>query len=134
MAGQWHLSHHQLHDLNGKPYPGTKAYFFESDGLTPLVTHQEYGLGTGHPHPVSANAYGVFPPVFFHEADESFRQRITPSGGVIIPGTDVGTMAIVGPSGGGGGSEVPVDENALFKTGMPIWLPISGTKAGWVRH
>lgn len=133
MAGFWHLSHHQMRDANGAVYAGAKAYFYEAASLAPITVYQDYGLGTEHSNPVEANAYGVFPPVFFDEEDEFYRQRITSSGGVIIPGTDVGTIPIIGPSGGGGGSEVPVDANALFKTGYPLWLPVSGTLAGFVR-
>lgn len=134
MAGFWHLSHHQMRDPNGAVYAGAKANFYESDGLTRITIYQDYGLGTPHANPVEANSSGIFPPVFFDEDDDFYRQRITTADGVIIPGTDVGTLPIIGPTGGGGGSEVPVDENALFQTGMPTWLPISGTKAGWVRY
>lgn len=133
MAGFWHLSHHQMRDPNGEVYAGARASFYEADGLTPLITYQDYGLGTEHPHPVVANAYGVFPPVFFDEEDGFYRQRITSSGGVIIPGTDVGTLPIIGPGEGGGGAEVPVDPNALLQTGDPIWVPTTGTRSGFVR-
>jgi hypothetical protein len=133
MAGFWHLSHHQMRDLNGNIYANAKAYFYEADSLTPVVTYQDYGLGTVHPNPVAANAYGVFPPVFFDEADGFYRQRITSAGGVIIPGTDVGTLPIIGPTGSGGGAEVPVDPNAIFQTGFVLWLDQSGSLSGWVR-
>lgn len=133
MAGFWHLSHHQMRDPNGEVYAGAKANFYEADGLTRIPVYQDYGLGTAHANPVEANAYGVFPPVFFDEDNEFYRQRITTAGGVLIPGTDVGTLPIIGPTGGGGGSEVPVDENALFKTGDVLWLDVTGTRAGWVR-
>lgn len=133
MAGFWHLSHHQMRDPNGNIFAGAKAYFFEADSLLPITVYQDYGLGTAHPNPVQANAYGIFPPVFFDEADEFYRQRITTSAGVIIPGTDVGTIPIIGPSGGGGGSEVPVDSNSLLQTGDPLWVPNSGSRSGFVR-
>lgn len=134
MAGFWHLSHHQMRDPNGRVYAGAKAYFFSAQTLLPLTVYQDYGLGTPHPNPVPANAYGIFPPVFMDEADGFYRQRIQTSGGVLIPGTDVGTLPIVGPaSGGGGGAEVPVDENALLKTGDPLWVPITGSRSGFVR-
>ncbi len=133
MAGFWHLSHHQMRDLNGNAYAGAKAYFYEADTSNPLVVYQDYGLGTQHANPVVANAYGIFPPVFFDEADSFFRQRITTSGGAIIPDTDLGTMPIIGPTGGGGGSEVPVDENALAKTGDIKARYGTGALAGWVR-
>lgn len=135
MAGIWHLSHHQFRDplANGRVYANAKAYFTSAETSLPIVVYQDYGLGTAHPNPVQANGYGVFPPVFLDEEDEFYRQRITTSAGVLIPGTDVGTLPIIGPSGGGGGSEVPVDENALLKTGDVIWLDQSGARAGFVR-
>lgn len=133
MAGLWNLSFQQLHDLNGNPYPGAKAYFYAADSLTPLTVYQDYGLGTAHPNPVEADANGVFPPVFLDEADNFFRQRITSRGGIIIGRTDLTVLPIIGPAGGGGGSEVPVDPNALFQTGDVIWLDTSGSRAGWVR-
>lgn len=133
MAGLWHLSHHQMRDPNGTVYAGARAYFYEAATSAKITVYQDYGLGTAHPNPVEANAYGVFPPVFLDEADEFYRQTITASDGVTIPGTDVGTIPIIGPSGGGGGSEVPVDPNSLFATGDVLWKPSSGSRAGWVR-
>ena len=133
MAGFWHLSHHQMRDPNGAVYAGARALFYEADTLDVITVYQDYGLGIAHPSPVVANAYGVFPPVFFDEEDGFYRQRVTTAGGVIIPGTDVGTLPIIGPGEGGGGSEVPVDPNALFRTGDVIWLDQSGTRAGFVR-
>lgn len=133
MAGFWHLSHHQMRDLNGNILAGAKAYFYEADTLSPITVYQDYGLGTAHPNPVEANAYGVFPPVFLNETDGFYRQRITSSGGVIIPGTDVGILPIIGPSAGSGGSEVPVDANSVLQTGDPLWVPVTGTRSGFVR-
>ena len=122
-----------MRDLNGEAYADAKAYFYEADTSTPLIVYQDYGLGTAHSNPVRANAYGIFPPVFFDEADGFFRQRITTSAGVLIPDTDMGTLPIIGPSGGGGGSEVPVDENALARTGDVKARYDTGTLSGWVR-
>lgn len=133
MAGFWHLSHHQMRDLNGGIYDGALATFYEAATLNKITVYQDYGLGTPHPNPVAANAYGIFPPVFLDEADGFYRQRISSKGGVLIPGTDVGTLPIIGPGEGGGGSEVPVDPNALLQTGDPLWVPKIGTRAGFVR-
>jgi len=133
MAGFWNLSNSQLHDLNGKPYPGAKAYFYAADSLTKITVYRDYGLGTAHPNPVEADGNGYFPAVFLNETDEFFRQRITTRAGVTIQGTDLPVIPIIGPSGGGGGSEVPVDPTALFQTGDLIWLDASGSRSGWVR-
>jgi len=131
MAGLAAISLQQRTDRNGRPFPGAKAYFYEADSLLPLTVFQDYSLGIAHPNPVVADAYGVFPPIFLDEADEFYRVRITTSSGLIL--TDLTTLPIIGPSGGGGGSETPVDPNALFKTGDVMWLDQSGSRPGWVR-
>lgn len=134
MAGFWHLSHHQMRNLTGEILAGARAHFYSAESLDALTVYQDYGLGTEHPNPVVANAYGVFPPVFFDEEDEFYRQKITTSAGVLIEGTDVGTIPIIGPTAAaGGGSEVPVDSSAIFQTGWPLWIPQTGTLTGWVR-
>lgn len=134
MAGFWHLSHHQIRDLNGAAYAGARAFFYEAASLDPITVYQDYGLGTPHANPVVANAYGIFPPVFLDEEDGFYRQRITTADGVIIAGMDVGTLPIIGPAvGEGGGVEVPVDANALAQTGDVKWRPSTATIDGWVR-
>jgi microcystin-dependent protein len=133
MSGFWHLSHHQMRDPNGAVYAGAKAYFYEADGLTRLIVYQDYGLTSEHPNPIEANAYGVFPPVFLDEDDEFYRQRITTSGGVVVPGTDVGVLPIVGPTGGGGGGGDPVDTTTILTTGDIKARYQTGTLSGYVR-
>jgi microcystin-dependent protein len=131
MAGLAPISLQQRCGVDGRPYPNARAYFYEADTLTPIDTYKDYGLGTPHPNPVQADAYGVFPAIFIDEAEQFYRMRITTSSGVML--TDLTTLPVIGPSGGGGGSEVPVDPDALFKTGFPLWLPKSGTQSGFVR-
>jgi len=114
-------------------FPDTQAPPVQPDYGHGGLINQVYNAIKAHPNPVQANAYGVFPAVFFDETDEFYRQIITQSNGVTIPGTDLPVLPIIGPSGGGGGSEVPVDANSLFATGDVMWKPVSGTKAGWVR-
>lgn len=131
MAGFWHLSHHQLHDSNGLPVAGARARFFSAETSAVITVYQDYGLTNPHGDPVVSNSMGVFPPVFFDEDDAFYRQRITDATGTVITGTDVGTIPIIGPTGGG--TVTTVDENAIFTTGMPLWMPGTGTKTGWVR-
>jgi hypothetical protein len=131
MAGYAPISLQQRCGIDGRPYAGAKAYFYEASTLAALTTYQDYGLGTPHPQPVVANAFGVFPAIFLDEADEFYRLRITTSGGVILD--DLVTLPIIGPAGGGGGSEVPVDANALIKTGDFNWQPVTGSRSGYVR-
>lgn len=131
MAGLALISMQQRCGVDGRPFPNARAYFYEAETLTPITTYRDYSLGSPHPSPVVADAYGVFPAIFIDEAEEFYRMRITTASGVTL--TDLVTLPVIGPSGGGGGSEVPVDPDALFKTGYPLWLPKTGTLAGFVR-
>lgn len=132
MAGYAPISLQQRCGMDGKPYPGARAYFYSADTLTPLTVFQDYGLGTPHANPVQANAFGVFPAIFLDEEDEFYRLRITTADGVTLE--DLTTLPIIGPSGGGGGgSEVPVDPTALRQTGDIDPQPYSGARSGYVR-
>lgn len=133
MAGIWHLSHHQFRSETGEILAGAKAYFLAADSNEAITVYADYSLGTELPNPVEANGLGVFPPVFFDQEDSFYRQRITDADGVIISGTDVGILPIISPGGGGGGSEVPVDPNSLWKTGDVKHRLGTGVHAGWVR-
>ncbi|WP_018184713.1 hypothetical protein [Kaistia granuli] len=133
MAGLWNLSLTQRIDLNGKPYPGAKAYFYEAETLTPLIVYQNYDCSVSHPNPVAADGYGMFPAVYLKESDGFFRVRVTTSGGVIL--FDQATLPIIGPSGGGGGGGggTPVDPNALWQTGDIKTRFATGVHPGWER-
>lgn len=131
MAGLAPISLQQRIGVNGRPYVGARALFYAADTLTPITVYQDYGLGTPHPNPVETDDFGVFPAIYIDEAVEFYRMRITTADGTAL--SDLITLPVIGPSGGGGGSETPVDPNALFKTGYPLWLPQSGTLAGFVR-
>jgi microcystin-dependent protein len=131
MAGLAPISLQQRCGIDGKPFPNARAFFYEAETLTPINTYRDYSLGSPHPHPVVADAYGVFPAIYIDEAIQFYRMRITTADGTTL--TDLLTLPVIGPSGGGGGSEVPVDPDALFKTGFPIWIPMTGTLSGFVR-
>jgi microcystin-dependent protein len=132
MYRQWHLSHHQLRDLNGEILAGAKAYFYLSDATTPITVYQDYDLTQPHTWPVVANGIGVFPLVFLDEDNEFYRQSITDADDLLVTGTDLGTMPIAGPPETIV-TEVAGDETRLIQTGMTVWMPQSGTIANWVR-
>jgi len=121
------------------PYSGARASFFEASSNTPIIVYQDYGLGTPHSNPVSADAYGRFPPIFIDETVGFYRLRLTTSGGVVLPlgedgYFDIDVLPVIGPVvGEGGGSEVPVDPNSVLTTGDVIWTPAKTTRAGFVR-
>lgn len=131
MAGMWPMSRQQMLDGNGKPYSGARATFFAADSSDPLDVFQDYSLGTLHSNPVVADAYGRFPNVFLDEADGFYRHRVTTSGGTVL--FDDRIMPVIGPAGGGGGSEVPVSESSLWQTGDLKHRFADGIHDGWVR-
>lgn len=138
MAGFAIISLQQfLNPTTFRPYSGAKAFFYEAGTFEPLDTYTAAGLGATHPNPVEADSTGRFPAIFLDEADSFYRVRVTQRNGSAIPlgngPFDVDSIPIIGPSGEGGGSEVPVDPNALFTTGDTLWVPKSGTRTGWVR-
>lgn len=128
-----------LNPTTGLPYSGARAGFFEASSNTPITVYQDYGLGTAHPNPVIADAYGRFPPIFISEAVGFYRLRLTTSGGVVLPlgdsgDFDIDVLPVIGPvEGEGGGAEVPVDPNSVLTTGDVIWTPAKTTRAGFVR-
>ncbi|MCB5205005.1 hypothetical protein LH464_21295 [Neorhizobium sp. T786] len=135
MAGFWNQSNTQIHDQNGKPLIGAKAYFYLGGTSTPITVYKAFSLGevNEHPNPVQTNGAGFFPPVYLDEADEFFRVRITTASGVIL--FDVDGLPIIGPAGGGGGGggDNPVDPDAVSKTGDMKPRYGTGLHSGWVR-
>lgn len=128
-----------MNPTTGRPYAGARAAFYEASTNTPISVYSDYGLGTEHSNPVVADAYGRFPAIFIDEATAFYRLRITDRSGSVLPlgeggSFDIPVLPVVGPAAStGGGSEVPVDPNALLQTGDVIWVPKSGTRAGFVR-
>ena len=132
MSGIWSYSNQSINDLNGKPYVGAKAYFYDAGTTTPQDVFQDYGLGVEHPNPVEADGYGRFPAVYLDEANSFVKVRVTTRGGSLLFQQD--SIPIIGPEGGGGGDPVaPVDPTALFTTGDWKGSHRTGTLAGWVR-
>jgi len=134
MAGFWPKSNTQIHDLNGKPLIGCRAFFYIGGTTTPLETYRSYDLGAVNllPNPVVTDGAGFFPAVFMDEADEFYRVRITTASGSLI--YDVDGLPIIGPSGGGGGgSGSPVDPDAVLATGDIKGRFGTGVVSGFVR-
>lgn len=134
MAGYWQNSNSQIHDLNGKPLIGAKAFFYLGGTTTPLSVYRSYDLGTVNllPNPVVSDGAGFFPSVFIDEAALFYRVRITTASGVTV--IDVDGLPVIGPTGGGGGgSSTPVDPDAVMKTGDMVWRYDTGLRSGFVR-
>lgn len=113
---------------------GCKLYITEGVTTTPATAFKDYALTVGqeHPYPIVADAAGVIPA--FWLADGIYRCRLTDASGVTSNGGfDIQTVQALGPSSGTGGAGDTIDPEAIFKTGMPLWMPTTGLKTGWVR-
>lgn len=120
----------QQMDLNGRPMAGALLYIYAANTSTPVTAYKNTGLTAGQeqPWPIPADANGRIPA--FWLADGSYRARLTSSAGVVV--FDEQNILAIGASAGSVGVDT-TDPNAIFSTGMPIWMPITGVKAGWVR-
>ena len=133
MAGLWNLSQSQICDLNGKPYVGARAYFYQAGTTTPITVYNNYSLGSANalPNPLQADGFGRWPTVYLDEADGFYRVRVTTAQGVSV--FDIDGIPIIGPTGGGGGGVTPVDPNAIYTTGDMMIRYGEGLRAGFVR-
>lgn len=131
MAGYWPNSRSQPHDLNGKPMVNARAYFTLGGTTTPITVYRDNGLASAHPNPVVSDGYGFFPAVFLDETDGFYNVRVTNSSGVLLYSDD--SIPIIGPNEGGGGSETPVDPDAIYETGDMLLRYGSEVRPGFVR-
>lgn len=123
------LGYSQRMDVNGDPLAGCKLYIYTTGTSTPATVYQDYSLSIEHSFPIVADAAGIVP--MFWVADGTYRVRLTDSAGVEVFDDD-GIVAI-GPSSGSGGGGSSTPTSAIFTTGDVIWVPVSGTRSGWVR-
>lgn len=128
MATLWSVSRTQARDLNGRAFPGARAFFFDAATTSPRVVFQDNAQTTPHAHPVVADSQGRFPAVFLPSG--LYRERVTTATAVILWDIDNIDPAPVVSSGEGGGS---VDANALLATGDVKWRYGTGALAGFVR-
>jgi hypothetical protein len=123
------LGYSQRMDANGNPLAGCKLYIYDTGTSTPVTSYQDYALSIEHTHPIDADSAGIIP--MFWVNDGTYRVRLTDVDGNEIFDDD-GIVAL-GPSSGTGGGGSSVSATAIFQTGDLLWLPISGTRTGWVR-
>jgi hypothetical protein len=117
-------------DAQGVPLSGGLLYIYDANTSTPAVTYSDFALATTQTWPLEADSAGRFPA--FWVTDGSYRARLTTSTGVEV--FDEQSITAIGASDGGSGSGSSAqDTTTLFQTGDMLWLPISGTRSGWVR-
>jgi hypothetical protein len=116
-------------DANGELARGALLYIYDANTSTPSSTYSDFALASVQAWPLPADAAGRLPA--FYVDDGSYRARLTTSGGVEI--FDEQSITSIGASAGDSGGGVSQDTTTLFNTGDPIWVPVAGTRSGWVR-
>lgn len=61
--------------------PGALCYVYEPASLDPITTYADAALTTPQPHPVAADAYGTFPPMYVSDDVVNYKIRLTGSTG-----------------------------------------------------
>ena len=129
MAGSISLAGAQQFDVLGNLLGGAKIYWIQAGTTsTPQNAYYDTGLVSPLPNPYTLEADARIP--FHYLADGQIKVRIVDSNGVTRFEQD--NILVIGPSsgeGGGGG----VDPTTVFATGDVLWLPVQGTRTGWVR-
>lgn len=115
-------------DRNGRPLAGCILTVFDGGTTTLSSVFQDIGLAIPGQNPMTADITGRLP--FFFVDDGVYRVQLTDAEGVAI--FDIPQLPSIGASSSGGGG-TSVDPTTIFQTGDPIWLPIEGTRTGWVR-
>lgn len=128
MAGSISLSLSQQFDILGRPLSGGLLYTFAAGTTTPQSAFQDTGLVQALANPITLDAAGRVPQLFF--ADGNIKVRLTDANGVTQLAAD--NILVIGPSASGGGGAT-VDPTTVLQTG---WIqPIYGTGniTGFVR-
>lgn len=129
MAGSISLAGAQQFDVLGKLLGGAKVHWIQAGTTsTPQNAYYDPGLSSPLPNPYTLGADARVP--FHYLADGQIKVRIVDSNGVTRFEQD--NILVIGPSSGGGGGG-GVDPTTIFQTGDVLWMPIQGTRSGWVR-
>ncbi|CAO3447828.1 hypothetical protein [Azospirillum argentinense] len=150
-------------DANGAPLAGAKLYFFETGTSTPKVVYADIGLSTLHPHPVVADAAGLWPAIYLGPG--SYKLEMKDADGVTVwtqdsvesssasigtkvvtniaalrlirpgPESDVGQVEVLGyhQAGDGGGGLFSWDGTSSADDGGIIIKPVGDGPGRWRR-
>lgn len=113
---------------NGVPLANAQLTVFNGGTLQLSAVYQDINLQLPAPNPMTADITGRLP--LFYVADGVYRTRLVDATGILI--FDYLQIASIGASSSGGGGTT-VDPTTIFGTGDPLWRPIGGVRAGWVR-
>lgn len=119
----------RLDNATFRPLSGGKLYFIQAGTTsTPQNAYQDSALTIPWPNPLTLDAGGNIPQLFF--ADGSIKIRLTNSVGANQLTAD--GILVVGPSGGGGGGST-VDPTTIIATGDIKARYGTGNLSGFVR-
>lgn len=132
MAGTISISlQQQFHKSTGLLLSGGRLEFLQSGTIQTkqnAFKDSSLSINNVYGNPLILESDGRVPFLWF--ADGSIKIRLSDTTGTVQFEAD--NLPIIGSSGGGGGVDT-TDPNSIFSTGMPLWMPSTGTKAGWVR-
>lgn len=116
-------------DINGDPYAGAKAYFYDAGTSTPKIVYKDSALSNAHDQPVVANSGGQFAAIFIPE-QVTYRLRITTAADVLLWDVDgISAPTIVPPIPPSG--DTPAEK--LYNTGDIKFAWRSDSPTGFVR-
>jgi microcystin-dependent protein len=113
----------------GVPLSGALLYIYEANTSTPVTTYSDFSLSTEQTFPIVADSAGRLPQIWV--ADGSYRARLTTSAGIEV--FDEASVTAIGASSVSSGSGGSSSSTSGFETGDTMWVPIVGTRSGWVR-
>lgn len=129
MAIMWNGSLIPWLDMNGNPYRGAKAYFFNANTTTPRAVYWDGELSNVHDHPVTANMAGMFPPIFMPSG--TYRIRLEAEDGTTIWDVDDISAPAVSDVAPPDAGETSI--TLLARTGDLKARHGTGAHSGWVR-
>jgi len=98
--------------------PGAKLYFYTEGTSTPKTVYQDDQMVTAHAHPVEADMYGLFAPIFLNG---TYRVELKDAGGTTQTGWPIDNV---------GGYPNLIDNDLIFVgTGLKIKGDFSNTTA-----
>ncbi len=115
-------------DRNGQPLRGSVLTIYQGGTLTLANCYQDIGLAIPAQNPMTADDTSRLP--IFFVADGTYRVRLVDQYGIQV--FDYPQVPSIGASSSGGGGSA-VDPATIFQTGDPIWVPVQGSRTGWVR-
>ena len=114
MAGTIPISLCQQFDIYGDPLSGGLIYFFVAGTVsTPQNAYKDIALTLPHPNPITLDASGRCPQLFF--SDGLIKIRITSQSGAVVLSAD--NVQVIGASSGGGGGGGAIDATTVAQTG-----------------